>query len=85
MATGRPLYRRATLETAIRRFQGCAARRAYTGRAWRARVKLWGVLHHFLPYAYASEVASAAASFSAVAASMASKFKKTNYILVCLR
>jgi hypothetical protein len=33
-------------------FRGCPARRAYKGWAWRARVKLWGVRSHPLPYVY---------------------------------
>jgi hypothetical protein len=40
MAAGRPPCRRATPQTAVRPFGGWPARRAYKGRAWRARMKL---------------------------------------------
>jgi hypothetical protein len=39
-AVGRPPYRRAIPQMAVRLFGGWPARRAYKGRAWRAGVKL---------------------------------------------
>jgi hypothetical protein len=45
-------YRRATLQTAVKPFQGWPAHRTWKGRAWRTQMKLKRFHGHPLTYAY---------------------------------
>ena len=50
IAAGHPLCGWATPQTAVRPFGGWPGRRAYKGRAWRARMNLQGVCGYPFPY-----------------------------------